>query len=59
MSLCKPLANEVALSGFPKGVPKLFLSGKKKNCSETEIEWDRIDKKLVDSLMAFQREGVV
>jgi hypothetical protein len=61
VSLCKPLANEVTLSGFPKEVARLFLSKNKNGSedSETEIQWDLIDKKLVDSLMPFQREGVV
>ena len=61
VSLCKPLASEVKLSGFPKEVARLFLSQKIK-CpvdSESDIKWDLIDKKLVDSLMPFQKEGVI
>ena len=62
MSLCKPLASEVKLSGFPKEVARLFLS-KNMKCpvdgSESDIKWDLIDKKLVDSLMPFQKEGVI
>ena len=62
MSLCKPLAGEVKLTGFPKEVARLFLSQKKKRpdiSDESEINWDLIDKKLVESLMPFQREGVM
>ncbi|XP_028394418.1 SWI/SNF-related matrix-associated actin-dependent regulator of chromatin subfamily A-like protein 1 [Dendronephthya gigantea] len=62
MSLCKPLANEVTLSGLPKEVARLFLPQKKESSvddSKTEIAWDRIDPKLVGSLMPFQREGVI
>lgn len=63
VALCKPLADEVALSGLPSGVLNLFLS-KKQNCEKeltanTEINWEVIDKKLVDSLMPFQKEGVM
>ncbi|CAB4038461.1 Hypothetical predicted protein, partial [Paramuricea clavata] len=59
MSLCKPLVDEVILSGFPKEVARLFLSKKRESPADSEINWDLIDKKLVDSLMPFQREGVV
>ena len=61
VSLCKPLASEVKLSGFPKEVARLFLSQKMKSPvdSESDIKWDLIDKKLVDSLMPFQKEGVM
>jgi hypothetical protein len=61
VSLCKPLVDEVILSGFPKEVARLFLSKKRESPadSKTEINWDLIDKKLVDSLMPFQREGVM
>ena len=53
----------MALSGLPSDVLNLFLT-KKPNpgqelVTKSDINWNMIDKKLVDSLMPFQKDGVM
>lgn len=63
MTLCRPLVKEVALSGVPNGVLNLFLTKKPNSehdlVAKGEINWDIIEKKLFDSLMPFQKDGVI